>query len=77
MVAGIFSFAHGLLDDLRSALERYTRGKIKRNRDRRELALVIDRERDVGNLVVGNAAQRHHLPVRRANEDLVKRPGIS
>ena len=47
---GHVQFRAPLLNDLRSALERYTRHKIKRNRHRRELALMVHCERDVGNL---------------------------
>jgi hypothetical protein len=48
--------AHGFVDDLRCAFESYSRRKIKRDGDRRELALVIDREGNIGNLEVSNAA---------------------
>ena len=65
-----------MLDDLRGTLERHTRSKIEGDRDDRELALVVDSQRHVGNLVAGDAAQRHHLAARRADEDFVERTGI-
>ncbi len=63
-------FAFQRLDAIHRLSDRYSRRQIERQRYRRELSLVIDRERLHFRGKASKAAQRHLRPVRSRNVDL-------